>query len=97
MRHIRTSEIKARAEELAEGYQDAKDEEFDNQFRDMFSSYFNTKLGMHLSVTEDDVQGLMDSFDFPDENTWAFDQVSSELDDIGDQAMEQARDEAMGL
>ena len=93
MRHIRTREIKARAEELLEGYQEARDEEFDIQF----SQFMRDTLKDNDIITEDDVQGFLDSFDFPDEDTWSFDAVQSELDDIGDQQMELARDREMGL
>jgi len=86
---MRTNQIKARAEELAEGYQDARDEAFNDEFYDEF-----TDTGMlTTSLTEDDVQGFLDSFTFPDKWDWAFDAVQSELDDIGDQKYEQMRDE----
>ena len=81
MRHIRTNEIKARAEELAETYQDARDDEFDAEFRDMFMS----NMGVMKPISEDDIQGVLDSFTFEDEDIWSFNAVQSELDDIADQ------------
>ena len=81
---MRTNQIKARAEELLEGYQDARDEEFNNQLRDLMDG---------IVVSEDDVQGLIDSFTFPEENDWAFDAVQSEIEDIGDQKYMQYKDE----
>ncbi len=94
---MRSNELKRRMEEVEEGYDEAREEDFDGQFRDMFNTYFTTKTGMHLSVTEDDVQGFMDSFTFPSETDWCYDKVMSELDDIGDQQHEQMRDERCGL
>ena len=87
-----TNRIKARAEELLEGYQDARDEEFSNQLKDFMSEYLD-----HQAVNEDDLQGFIDNFEFPNEDEWAFDEVQSELDDIGDQQYEQMKDERMGL
>jgi hypothetical protein len=85
--------MKARAEELLDGYEDARNEAFHDEFEDMFMS----KTGGLLQLTEDDVQGFLDSFTFPDEDEWAFDQVQSELDDIADAKYEQMRDERMGI
>ena len=84
---MRTNQIKARAEELAEGYEEAKMEEFTNQLLDELDN-------MEFSELDSDFfQGLLDSFTFPDEWDWAFDAVQSELDDIGDQKYAQMRDE----
>ena len=83
-----TNRIKERAEELLEGYQEARDEAFYEEFEDIF-----VVNGALTPITEDDVQGFMDSFTFPDEWDWAFDAVQSELDDIGDQQYQQWKDE----
>ena len=86
-----TNMMKERAEELLEGYEDAK------------AVAFMTELdgemdGMDVSEMDIDFfQGFIDSFTFADEGDWAFDAVQSELDDIGDQMHEQARDERCGL
>ncbi len=69
---MRTRDIKARAEELADGYQEARDVEFNEQFRDMFS--IESEI-----ITENDLQGFLDSFTFPEEWDWAFDQVQSDI------------------
>ena len=82
---MRTRDIKARAEELANGYQEARDIEFNEQFRDMFS--IESEI-----ITEDDLQGFLDNFTFPEEGDWAYDQVQSELDDIGDQRYQEWKD-----
>ena len=89
--------IKDRACELAEGYDDARDEAFNEEFRDMFTSQLkvgNSKIHfINESVTEDDIRGFLDSFSFDEENEWAMAKALSELDDIGDQKYEQMRDE----
>ena len=92
-----TKRIKARAEELVEGYEDARDMAFNDEFKDMFMEHFVGKTLPHNTINEDDIQGFLDSFSFPDEDEWAFDQVQSELDDIGDQKMEEYKDGLMGL
>jgi len=81
-------QIKDRACELAEGYEEARDEEFNMQFQD-----FITALDAFNTVTYDDVQGFMDSFTFPEESDWAMDKAESELEDIEDQRYEQWKDE----
>ena len=93
---MRTRDIKARAEELIEGYQEARDEEFSNEFKDYVLDYL--KLGhpahnLKNIITEDDIQGFMDSFTFEDEWDWAYTQVQNELDDIGDAKYQQMKDE----
>ena len=86
---MRTRDLKARAEELACNYDEARDEAFNEEFADMFAS----KLGFILDVTYDDVQGFLDSFTFDEENDWAMDQAQNELEEIGDQQYEQWKDE----
>jgi hypothetical protein len=80
--------IKARAEELLEGYDDACDEAFHDEFMDVLSDF-----GDDETITRDDVQGFIDSFTFPDEDEWAFDQVQDEIDAYEDAKYEQWRDE----
>ncbi len=82
---MRTNQIKARAEELLDNYQEARDVEFNEQFRDMFS--IESEI-----ITEDDLQGFLDNFTFPEEYDWAYDQVQSELDDIGDQKYQEYKE-----
>ena len=89
--HIRTRDMKARAEELSEGYQEARDEEFTSQFLEEFPE---SRIEIN-GITEDDIQGFLDSFTFEDEADWAWSKMESEIDDIGDQMHEQARDERM--
>ena len=90
---MRTRDFKARAEELTDGYEEARDAEFNSQFLDFILPPGGVKDCKAISFTEDDVQGFLDSFDFPEQWDWAYDKVQSELDDIGDQKYEQMRDE----
>ena len=82
--------IKSRACELSEGYEEARDEAFNEEFADMFA----TKLGrIKDDVTYDDVQGFLDSFTFPEEGDWAMDQAQSEYEGYMDSKYEQMKDE----
>lgn len=88
---MRSRDIKARAEELAEGYEDARAEAFITELSDLMDA-------LHVDDMDIDFfQGFIDSFTFPEEGDWAFDAVQSELDDIGDAKYEQMRDERCGL
>jgi hypothetical protein len=83
--------IKQRAEELAEGYEEARDEAFNEEFRDFLC---DEEFVMNSEqITYDDIQGFLDNFTFPDEGEWSCDKAQSELDDIGDQQYEQWKDE----
>ena len=93
---INSKRIKDRASEILESgeYQEARDEEFDRQFKDILMPQgVNTNLEK-WALTEDDVQGFMDSFTFQDEMEWCFDKVDGELADIGDQQRDAERDRA---
>ena len=78
--------IKDRATELAEGYEEARDEAFNEEFRDMFSQE-------KYVITEEDLQGFLDSFTFPEEGDWALDQAESEYEGYMDSKYEQMKDE----
>ena len=83
-----TRQYKADLEELADGYQEARDYEFNQQFKDTF---FKDDL------TEEGVQGFLDSFDFPSESDWAVDEYESRRDSFYDAKYEEMRDERNGL
>ena len=86
-----TRQYKANLEELADGYQEARDEAFNDEFYDEF-----TDAGMlTTSLTEDDVQGFLDSFDFPDEDDWAMASAESEYEGYMDSKYEEMRDERL--
>jgi len=84
---------KERAIEIEESgeYQEARDEAFDKELKDMLDDIYPA------TVTEDDVKGLLDSFEFPTEEEFIWEKVNSEYGDYCDQAYEQMRDERMGL
>ena len=87
---MRTRDYKAELDEIANGYQEARDEEFNAQFRDMF--FMATDI-----LTEDDIQGFLDSFTFPDEEDWAADEFESRRDSYYDAKMEEEKDRRMGI
>ncbi len=81
--------IKNRAIELLEGFDEAMDEKFSDEFRD----FIKPMLADNDVITYDDIQGFLDSFETLDENEWAFEQVDAELAEIGDQKYQQWKDE----
>ena len=85
---MRTRDYKAGIEKVAAGYQDARDFEFNMQFRDTFYKD---------DLTEDDVKGFLESFTFPEEFEWAASEYESQIDAYEDAKHEEARDERMGL
>lgn len=80
-------------EDIAEGYQEARDYEFAQQLKDFLSEY-DEALG---SITEDDVTGFMESFDFQDESDWVAGEYESRLGEYEDAKYEAYKDEKMGL
>jgi len=82
--------IKDRACKLAEGYDDAMDEKFNEEFK----LYF--KIDQKLStqqITYDDIKGFLDSFETPEENEWALAQAEAEVAEMEDAKMQLAKDE----
>ena len=84
-------------EEHIDEYQDARDEAFDEEFKEEFSKHFGTKLGMHISIDEDDVQGFLDSFEFKDEDEWLSDMYESHIGDLIDQAYDSYKDDRLEM
>jgi len=82
-----TRQYKADLEELADGYWEARDEEFDQQFRD-----FLLTIKEPENITEDDIQGFIDSFDFPSEDQWAIDEYESRRDSFYDAKYEEYKE-----
>jgi len=80
--------IKDRACELSEGYEEARDDAFNDEFVE-----FITGTPTDDKLTYDDIQGFLDSFTFQEEGEWAMDKALNELEDIADQKHEQMRDE----
>ncbi len=85
---MRTRDLKRRMEEVEEGYDEAYEEAFSLEFRD----FIKPMLHDNDVITEDDLQGFLDSFTFPDQADWCYDKVQSELDDIGDQRYQQHKE-----
>ena len=82
---MRTRNYKADLEELEGEYDEARDYEFNEQFRDaILVQGVNTNLAK-LVVTEDDIQGFLDSFDFPDVDEWCASEYESRLGEYADQ------------
>ena len=83
--------LRERAIEIEESgsYQEAKDEEFMNQWNDFVSDrgYPENSIGM------DDMQGFIDNFTFMDEWQYAEEAAQSEYESICDAAYEQMKDE----
>ncbi len=85
---MRTRDLKARMEEVEEGYQDARDEAFYEEFEDVF-----VVNGALVPITEDEVQGFIDSFTFESEADWCYSKVQSEIDTYNDCKYEEWKDE----
>ena len=92
---INSRQIKDRAMEIFESdeYQEARNEEFNEQFRDFLSG--NIEAGSVFS--EDDIQGFMDSFDFPSEEDYAMGKACSEADEWADAKYEEMKERRMGI
>jgi hypothetical protein len=75
-------------DEHTDDYYEAKDEEFDAQFRDEFMS----ELGVMRPITEEDLQGFLDSFDFPDQEKWLANEYESYIGGIHDQCYDEYKD-----
>ena len=78
--------------EFDDGYQEARDEKFNSQFND-----FLEELSINEPTTEDDVQGFIDSFTFPDEDQWCADEYESRRDSFEDAKYEEEKERRMGL
>ena len=86
--------IKERCIELDESgsYQEARDEEFSEQFFDkMFPSGVNTNLEK-WRINEDDVIDFMNEFEFKEEFEWIVDKAESEAEDYADQAYQEYKE-----
>ena len=73
-------------------YEEERATAFYEQFEDMF-----VVNGALVPINEDDVQGFLDSFDFPDYYDWAIDYIEGAASDYGDYMYEQEKDRRMGL
>ena len=93
-----TRNYKADIEELGEGYQEARDEEFNQQFRDFISDYIqvgtiHTEANSLLpTIAKDDVQGFIDSFAFTDVADWCASEYESRRDSYEDAKYEEMKE-----
>jgi len=99
---INSKQIKERAMEICESndYQEARDEELTQQFQDFISDIVTINKYKECEITkitEDDLQGFIDSFTFPDENDWCMEKACGEVDDYYDAKYEEEKDRKMGL
>ena len=100
---MRTRNYKADLEELEDGYEEAREVEFDQQFRDFISEFVQVGTiheehnSLLPTITEDDIQGFLDSFDFPDVDEWCASEYESRRDSFEDAKYEEMKDERMGL
>ena len=76
---MRTKNYKAKIEEYIDKYQEARDDAFNDEFVD-----FITGTPTDDKLTEDDIQGFLDSFTFPEEYDWATSEYESDRDTYAD-------------
>ena len=85
----KSQDYKTSLELLGDEYQEARDTEFTIQFQDEFGDEFNAIY----KITEDDLQGFLDSFTFPDEDQWCVDEYERRLANFNDAKYEAFKDE----
>ncbi len=90
--HIK--DLKTKVEAKADSYQLAKDEAFTEQFNDFISGYALDDKAIN-PMSEDDLQGFIDSFTFPDEADWCLDEVLSDIDTAEDAKYQLQKDEGL--
>ena len=73
-------------------YEEARDEVFTDALRDFLGNFESAIL---ITFSQDDLQGFLDSFEFPDEDEWLSNEYESYIGDIEDQCYENFRDEQM--
>ena len=97
---MRTRNYKAEIEKLSDDYQSARDFEFTEQLTDFLSEYiyFPTTNVVELKeITEDDITGFIDTFEFQEEYEWCASEYESRMDDYYDQKHEEMKDRRIGL
>ena len=91
----RTRNYKADLEELEGEYQEARDKEFNDAFRDFLCD--EEYIMNRDIITEDDIQGFLDSFTFPDVADWCASEYQSRLESFEDAKYEAEKERKMGL
>lgn len=80
---------KERLEEISDGYEEARDYEFDEQLRK-----FILELGPVI-LAENDIQGFMDSFTFQEKDSWTIQQLDNEISDCQEDRFEREVDDSI--
>ena len=89
---MRTFNVKKETKTLEEKYQEAKDYEFNEQFRKFVRS-FSDEQGHEFIINEDDLKDFLDSFEFPSKDEWVAEKLGDMIDDYGDAKYEESKDE----
>ena len=66
-------------------YIEERNDAFDEELRDTFCTSMDT-------ITEDDIMGFLDSFDFPDFEDWATAKIESDVDSYYDSKYQEYKD-----
>ena len=84
--------IKSRACELSEGYENARDEAFREEFAELLGI---SETELIAEIDEGEIQTFIDDFAgrFPEEGDWAMGQAESEYEGYMDSKYEQMKDE----
>jgi len=88
-----TLDYKETLELIGVHYEDARNDEFDAQLMDFIKNTRETN-GV---VTEDDLQGFIDSFTFPEEFEWCANEYNKYVGAYEDEKYEEQRDKEMEI
>ena len=84
---------KEQAERYTEEYDLERALAFQQEIVDFVTSYKSDTD----PITEDDIQDLVDNFDFPDVEDWVADQIESDMGAYADMKYDEMRDERLGI
>ena len=85
---IKRKKYKADLDEIAEGYQVARDCKFDAEL----TAFVKETIETDGVVTEDDIQGFIDSFEFPKEYEWCEKEYAEQIGAFEDEKYKESRD-----
>ena len=85
---MRTRQYKANLEELEDGYQEARDTEFHEQF----CKFILENDNFEFIWTEDELQGFLDTFEFESVSDWCASEYQSRLEDYEDQKYQEYKE-----
>jgi hypothetical protein len=72
-------------------YYDARDFEFDQQFKEFMQDFKRER------ITEEDIEGFVEAFSFPDEDEWIANELESFIGECADRAYEDFKERRAGL